>query len=138
MDHWVFGGVDTTTKRAFLRIVPDRTRATLIPIITEMVVQGTTVWSDTWAPYFTLNQEGYNHSMVNHSKEFVAPNGVHTQEIESFWGQLKAELKIRRGFNKNQVQGFLDEFMYRREFKDRVIFDMLLEHINQIYHVNDY
>ncbi len=68
-DIWVFGGIDCTTNKIFLQIVPDRKRQTLIPIIHQRIVEGSTIWSDTFAPYFTLGDEGYTHSMVNHSVE---------------------------------------------------------------------
>ncbi len=138
LDCWVFGGIDTTSKRAFLRLVDDRKRETLLPIILNTITQGSHIWSDTWAPYFTLNQHGYQHSMVNHSQEFVTANGVHTQEIESFWGQIKAELKIRRGYNKVQLQGYLDEFMFRRAFPVGDFFEHFLGQVANQYHVNDY
>ena len=132
------GGVDTVTKRAFVNVVPNRTRATLLPIIQNRIVVGSTIYSDTWAPYFTLNQHGYEHAMVNHSVEFVTDDGVHTQEIESLWNQIKAEIKIRRGFILEQLPGFLDEFMYRREFFQQDLFEIFLDHVAAQYHVNDY
>ena len=138
LDDWVFDGVCPTTKRAFVRMVPNRTRATLIPIIEERIAQGSRVHSDQWAPYNVLSEMGYDHHTVNHSVEFVAADGTHTQEIESFWNQVKAEIKIRRGYTKAQVGGFLDEIMYRREFRDGDVFESLLEHIAQQYQVNDY
>jgi hypothetical protein len=76
--------------------------------------------------------------MVNHSEQFVAGNGVHTQEIESLWNQIKAEVKIRRGFILEQLPGFLDEFMYRREFAQQDLFEVFLNHIAELYAVNDY
>jgi transposase-like protein len=138
LDSWVFGGVDTVTKRSFVNIVPNRTRATLLPIIQQRIRAGSTIWSDTWAPYFTLNQHGYQHAMVNHSEQFVTDNGVHTQEIESLWNQIKVEIKIRRGFSLEQLPGVLDEFMYRREFAQQDLFDVFLGHVADTYHVNDY
>ncbi len=138
LDLWVFGGVDRNSKRAFVRSVPNRTRDTLLPIIKDNIELGSTIYSDTWAPYFTLGENGYTHQMVNHSEEFVSNEGVCTNTIESLWGELKAELKIRRGFCEGQINGFLDEFMYRREFRGEDIFEKLLEHIALFYRVNDY
>ena len=138
VDLWVFGGVDTVTKRAFVHIVNNRTRATLLPIIQQLIIPGSIIWSDTWAPYFTLQQHGYQHQMVNHTEEFVRPDGVHTQEIESLWNQIKAEIKIRRGYTVGQLPGVLDEFMYRREFAQQDLFEIFLGHIANMYQVNDY
>ena len=64
LDLWVFGGVDQVTKRAFVRIVDDRTRDTLLPIIQDNIETGSIIYSDTFRPYFTLNPLGYQHQMV--------------------------------------------------------------------------
>ena len=76
--------------------------------------------------------------MVNHSREFVSEDGVCTNMIECLWGEIKADLKIRRGYNAQQISLVLDEFMYRREFREDDIFEKILEHITDKYQVNDY
>jgi len=76
--------------------------------------------------------------MVNHSVEFVSEDGVCTNSIESLWGEIKAELKIRQGYCAGQIDGVLDEFMYRREFYKQDIFEKLLDHIVLLYNCNDY
>ena len=131
-------GVDRTTKQIFLNCVEKGDRETLIPLIETNIEKGSTIYSDSWAPYFILGEIGYNHGMVNYSKEFVSDRGVCTNTIESLWGELKADLKIRRGFNQEQVEGYLDEFMYRREFKDHDVFEILLQHVSELYGVNDF
>ena len=119
LDLWVFGGV-------------------VLPIIQDNIEIGSTIYSDTFRPYFTLNQFGYQHQMVNHSREFVSEDGVCTNTIECLWGEIKADLKIRRGYNAQQISLVLDEFMYRREFREDDIFEKILEHIADKYQVNDY
>jgi hypothetical protein len=34
---------------------------------------GTTIWSDEWRAYNGLNQLGFRHHTVNHSRHFVDP-----------------------------------------------------------------
>lgn len=65
--------------------VPDRTAATLIPIINKYIRPGTSIMSDCWGPYDRLKDEGFVHATVNHSIEFVSEAGTHTQTIESTW-----------------------------------------------------
>ena len=110
----------------------------MIPIIQENIEIGTTIYSDKWAPYFNLSELGYKHGMVNHSEEFVSEDGVCTNSIESLWSEIKVFLKVRRGYTKGQVEGFLDEFMYRREYRGQDIFEIMLGHIAELYIVNDY
>ena len=138
LDLWVFGGVDQATKKVFVRIVDDRTRDTLLPIIQDNIEIGYTIYSDTFWPYFTLNQFGYQHQMVYHLREFVSEDGICTNMIECLWGEIKADLKIRRGYNAQQISLVLDECMYRREFCEGDIFGKILEHIADKYQVNDY
>jgi hypothetical protein len=73
-ERWVFGGIDQTTKEAFLVEVPRRDANTLLPIIQQRVLPGTTIWSDQWAAYRRLPAvTGMGHATVNHSVKFVAP-----------------------------------------------------------------
>ena len=96
-----------------MQIVPRRDAATLVPIIQQHVVNGT-VWSDEWAVYNNVATlpNVVNHDTVNHSVEFVAPSGVHTQNIESYWDRVKIKLKRMRGRHEHQLASYL-EFMYR-------------------------
>ena len=53
MEEWIFGGIDTTTKQGFLVPVDQRNADTLLPIIQQYILPGTTIVSD-------------NHLTVNH------------------------------------------------------------------------
>jgi len=81
-EQWCYGGVDFDTGEFFLTLVPDRSVATLLPVIQANVVPGTQVWSDEWAAYRNLNLNGYVHETVNHTQQFVNPaTGVHKNNI---------------------------------------------------------
>jgi len=44
---------------------------------------------------------GYQHSVVNHSQEFVSESGAHTQMIERVWTDVKINfIKIKRSTSK--------------------------------------
>ena len=81
---------------SFLHSVPDRSPGTLLPIIQQFVLPGTTIRSDEWFSYFILGTQGYIHETVNHSEKFTK---VHTQNIESQWGIV--EKRLRRGQTTN-------------------------------------
>ncbi|XP_039306916.1 uncharacterized protein LOC120358142 [Solenopsis invicta] len=71
---WIFGGYERGTKKVFLVPVPDRTQATLLHLIKEWILPGTTIMSDCWKSYNCLNSEGFQHLTVNHSMNFVNPD----------------------------------------------------------------
>ena len=115
--QWVFGMVDRVTGAMKMFEVPDRKRDTLIAIIKQNVDAGTTIYSDSFRPYWILMDEGYNHRMVNHEHFYVDPiTGVHTNTIEGLWGVVKSKIKTLRGVYRHTLQWHLDEFVFRRSF----------------------
>ena len=48
--HWVFGGIERGLKNAFMVVVPDRTKNTLIPVIHKYIRTGSIIMSDEWRP----------------------------------------------------------------------------------------
>ena len=117
----------------FMQVVPQRTAATLLPLIQQHVAPGTVIHSDQWASY---NQVGTlpnvsAHRTVNHSVEFVSQSGVHTQNVESYWNRSKMKLKAK------EVPSYLDEFMWRERFgkTSREAMDSIIRDIAQQYPV---
>ena len=96
---WVFGLCDTshTPARGVMRIVPDRSAATLLPIIQQHVRSGTVVHSDEWAAYNHVQHlpSVGQHGVGNHSLHFVDPaTSVHTQHAESYCTGKKLEVNL--------------------------------------------
>ena len=86
---WVLGICDTshTPARGVMRIVPDRSAATLLPVIQQHVRSGTIVHSDEWAAYNHVQHlpSVGQHRVVNHSLHFVdLATSVHTQHAKSY------------------------------------------------------
>ena len=102
-----------------MEVVPDRSAATLLPILQAHVATGTTVYSDHWAAYNSVQSLGNvaSHGTVNHSLNFVDPvTGIHTQHIESYWNRVKTKLKRMKGCHEHQLASYLDEFMWRERY----------------------
>ena len=59
--QWFFGGSERGTTECFVVSVERRDAATLLPLIRQYVVPGTTIVSDQWAAYSTIKDmpEGY-------------------------------------------------------------------------------
>ena len=114
---WVFGGVELTPERRFFAVVvPNRSAATLLPIIKAHIAPGSIIRSDYWKAYDIIPfQHGFDyvHEKVNHSKEFKTHDGVHTNTIEGTWNGVKRVTPIRKRTKRN-LPGCLFEFIWRR------------------------
>ena len=135
-DAWVFGMVDRSSSPSVgvMEIVADRTATTLLAVLRKHVLPGTTVRSDMWAAYRGINNMGmgYIHETVNHSQNFVSPNGVHTQAIESYWAQTKLKFKAMKGVHAKQLPSYLDEKMWRDVYANDS-FNNIILHISNAY-----
>ena len=101
--------------------------ATLMPIVSQFVKEGTTTYTDELSAYNKLSANGYNHLLVNHGKrEFVRAKDIHTNSIEGFWGHFKRVIfSTYHCVSKDYVQRYIDEQVYRwntREEKASVRF----------------
>ena len=113
---WVFGGIQRDTKECFFKCVADRSAYTLVSIISENILPGTTVISDCWKAYSSLNSEGFSHLTVNQSVNFVDPEtSAHTNTIESTWRALKKPLP-KHGTTKSLYDTYFAQYCVRRQF----------------------
>ena len=111
---WVFGIVDTHSRRVMLEAVEDRSSGTLVPMIDSTSAPGSRVWSDQWKGYSGLDDAGLDHDTVNHSVNFVSEDGVHTQMIESTWAAVKGFLRGRHIKARSTVMEHVHEWCFRR------------------------
>ncbi|KAG0418046.1 hypothetical protein EQH57_0821 [Dictyocoela roeselum] len=115
---WIFGGIEVGSGKCFFHEVPDRTAQTLQPLIKLNIEKKTDIVSDMWKSYIGIEDKGYKHWTVNHSKNFVNPKtGKHTQLIENLWMLLKRKLHDDFGINRINVQKYLHLFAWRRNLK---------------------
>jgi len=71
------------TKDIFIVVVPDRSSETLLSVIQDKILEGTTIISDCWKSYNCLSEHNFQHLTVNHTYNFVNPEtNAHTQNIE--------------------------------------------------------
>lgn len=92
--QWVFGGIERNTKKVFVLPVSNRNSETLLSMIRKYVLPGTIIHTDMWRGYAALsNDNNYTHRTVNYHANFVNPEtGVHTQNIERFWKDMRANI----------------------------------------------
>lgn len=113
---WVFGIADVSFKPAkiFLKVVESRNANTLLPLIQNVCLPGTTIWSDMWRAYNNIESLNLSHSVVNHQLWFIDKNtGVNTQTIESYWSKAKLRVKIAKGVFGGNLELFLEECMFK-------------------------
>ena len=128
--QWVFGGICRETRECFMYAVPNRSAATLLPIIRDSILPGTTVMSDLWRAYGGINAMGFNHFTVNHSINFIDPiTGAHTQNIENSWKLAKKRNKKQNGTHRAMLDSYLCEWMWRQKNRNNVLFDRILHDI---------
>lgn len=127
---WALVIVDcfVTPAAGFCTIVPNRKAETLIPIINNVVREGSIIHTDEFRSYLGLRvDERYTLRQVCHKYNFVCQQtGVHTQNVESYNNSLKLAIKRCKGVKSNDHHYFLLEFMWRNE-KNVDVFEKTIE-----------
>ncbi|KRH92543.1 hypothetical protein M153_47170001260 [Pseudoloma neurophilia] len=112
---WVIGGVDIHSRKVFLKFLPSRSRSDLYYFLGNFIERGSIIHTDCLRSYATINELGFTHFTVNHSRELITQDGVHTNWIEGMFGALK---RLRRKYeskwtNQSDLNNFLAEFCFR-------------------------
>ena len=95
----------------------------MLPTIKEHVEEGTEVFTDEYAAYATLTEEGYGHDTVKHGeRQYVKYRAdgevVHTNELEGFWSYPKNAIKgMHRGVSDKHLQKYVDEYAFRQSHR---------------------
>ena len=111
------------------KVVPNRHKETILPIIKDSVKSNSVVMTDEYTAYKDLKVD-YNHFRVNHgAKEYV--NGMaHTNSIENFWSHFKRGIDgIYHWVSKPHLQAYVNEFTLRyntRKFETKERFNLVL------------
>ena len=127
LQTWVFVIVDTSyiPARGFACVVDNRRTSTLLPIINNVCLPGTTIHSDQWPAYRQIC-DNFVHYTVNHKINFVDPTtGVHTQNVESYNNRLKMPIKAMKGIKKSSIDSYLIEFMWKERNSDNLFISLL-------------
>lgn len=135
---WVFGAVirGTYHRQSFMKIVKNRKKETLQRVTERAINKNVKLLvSDSLASYEGLKDAGYNHKMVNHSKNYISPEDkeVHTQTIESYWKHLRSFLSKKGAYKRGYLVSYLREFIFRRNAPD--CFECILSAIQRKFSV---
>lgn len=99
--------------RVYTQIIPNCTRAELMPIIKGKILTDATVYTDGWKSYDGLVLNGYKHYRIHHHENEFARGKNHVNGIESFWSYTKRRLNKFNGIQKTKFLLHLKESEYR-------------------------
>ena len=123
--QWVFGITERKSNKVFFQLVSNRTKKTLLPIISRYISKSATLHHDDWPSYRSLSQLGYNDLVVNHTKGFKGPNGACTNTVEGLWGVLKQRITRMHGIELSKLDSYLSEYTFRYYYKDDMLHALL-------------
>lgn len=87
--------------------------------------------------FFVKLNKKFKHLTVNHSINFKNPeNGVHINGIESLWRKAKSKIKKMNGIKRGYILPYLNEFMWRHNFRNEDLFYFLIRTIKKIFPLN--
>lgn len=92
----------------------------------------TLLMTDEYRGYMTMNKI-INHSQVNHQKEYVTGNDIHTNTIEGFWSILKRSVigQFHR-ISVKHLQKYIDECSFKYNYRknsSEFVFSKLIENM---------
>ena len=91
-----------------------RRAATLLPLIRQYVVPGTTIVSDQWAAYSTIKDmpERCQHEAVNYTLHFMHPEtGAYKKSIKPLYQKFKDWHKSRYLTERALLNSYMDEII---------------------------
>jgi transposase len=150
MDEAYFGGSDTNKHshlrsgpkapvlgiverggRVVTRVMPDAKKASVLPVVGEVLSPKTMIYTDGAAVFEQLQWMGqsHKHKVVNHSEGF-RDGHAHTNTIDGFWSLVKRGIQgVYYQVGPAYLQSYLNEyaFRYNRRKVMRPMFTQLLE-----------
>lgn len=72
-DALVIVEVRSSVSRVFAKVIPNKKAETIIPLICNNVISGSTIYTDEHRAYYSLTSNGYVHGSVCHKYHFVDP-----------------------------------------------------------------
>lgn len=132
----VIGVIDRNNKMVYAKIaLPNKdgkklTAMQLMNVLATVSKQenGNTVMTDEFRGYDPLTRHNFVHLRIDHTKAFSNHDGVHTNNIESFWATLKRGVYgIYHHVSVEYMQRYVDEFCFRYNNRKNDMFTMVLK-----------
>lgn len=96
-------------------IFEDTNCGTILPIVSQFVGEGSTVFTDELNSYNLLTDMGYDHKICNHdSLQFVIDGETYTNNIYGFWSHFRRMISgCYHDVSDEHLQSYIDEAVYR-------------------------
>lgn len=114
-EHWVFGGVQRDNKKkVFFVSLQNIDDETLVKIVKDNIVPGSTIISDDSLKFRCLEKEKFVHIKV---KGFVDPTNkdAHCQNITRIWREVRTKVPVTE---HKDMEASLSEFLFKNCFPD--------------------
>ncbi len=109
-----------------LKMLENVQQKTIEPIITMTVAKGALIHTDEYNIYDRLENWGYHHKTVCHSRGEYARDEdgdgfceVHVNTMEGFWSLLRSWLRPHRGISQEKLPLYLGFFQFIHNAKCR-------------------
>jgi transposase len=114
-----------------LRVIKARRGEPLSEAVRANVNPQSIIFTDDWRPYRPLSREYAGHRIINHTAGIYVDGNIHTNTIESFFGNLKTGMRgAYKAVSRKWLQSYLDEYAWRynhRTYGHRSMFHSLLD-----------
>jgi len=119
-----------------IRMLENVKQTTIEPIIKSVISPGTLVFTDEYDIYFRLEDWGYAHKSVCHSRGEYARDEdgdgfheVHVNTMEGFWSLLRSWLRSHRGISQENLPLYLGffEFVHNARKRGKALLKSLVE-----------
>ena len=96
-------------------VVENTSGATLKPLISQFIGEGSTVFTDELNAYNGVADMGYTHKICNHGAlQFVCEGEVYTNNIEGFWSHFRRMITgCYHDVSDEHLQSYIDEACLR-------------------------
>lgn len=119
--------------RVVTKVVPNRKRDTIVPIIVEHTTEGVTAYTDEFTGYRYLHREVEHHQTVNHSIKQWVDGDCHTQGIEGYWGRVKRSITgTYVNVSREYLHLYLAEFNFRHNHRNENIFWAVMDRFGEV------
>jgi transposase-like protein len=130
----IFGMIERGGK-VVMRMLANVQQKTIRPIIDSVIEVGAMVYTDEYDIYYRLEEWGYQHQTVCHSKGEYARDEdgdgfheIHVNTMEGVWSLLRSWLRPHRGISQERLPLYLAffEFIHNARQRGTALFETLL------------